>query len=155
MTVCGVPESYSLHGCLFSPYSAARSILLQLGEYCQIQEDFLNWFGTAEEVGKIRTDITGSKCSWCINVALAVASPEQRTVLEENCGRMDSEKEMRVKEIYKAIGVTEQYRIYEASLREQIEAMIAGIPEPEGDVDGCVLRREVFTSFFHKIYERK
>jgi hypothetical protein len=154
MTVCGVPESYSLHGCLFSPYPAARSILLQLGEYFQIQEDFLSWFGTAEEVGKTRTDITGNKCSWCINVALVVASPKQRKVLEENYGRMDSEKEMRVKEIYKAIGVKEQYRMYEASLKKQIEAMIAEIPEPEGNVDGGVLKRKVFTSFFHMIYER-
>ena len=154
MCVCGVPESYSLDGCIFSPYAAAHSILFRLGEYFQIQEDFLNWCGTVEEVGRTRSDIAGNKCSWCINVALAVASPEQRKVLEENYGRMDSEKEMRVKEIYEAIGLRERYRIYEASLKEQIEAMIAEIPEPEGNVDGGVLKREVFTSFFHKIYER-
>ena len=136
------------------PLLPARSILLQLGEYFQIREDFLNWYGTVEEVGKTRTDITGNECSWCINVALVVASPEQRKVLEENYGRMDSKKVMRVKEIYEAIGVKEQYRIYEASLKEQIEAMIAGIPEPEGNVDGSVLKREVFTSFFNTIYER-
>ena len=132
--------------------SKATSFYLPVAiKFFQIQEDFLNWRGTVEEVGKTRSDITGNKCSWCINVALVVASPEQRKVLEENYGRMDSEKEMRVKEIYEAIGLRERYRIYEASLKEQIEAMIAEIAEPEGNVDGSVLKREVFTSFFHKI----
>lgn len=154
MCVCGVPESYTLHGCLFSPYTTARSILLQLGEYFQIQADFLNYIDTVREVGKTRSDITENKCSWCINVALVVSSPEQRKVLEENYGQMDPEKEMRVKEIYEMSGLREQYQIYEANLKERIEALIKEIPEPEGGMDGGVLKREVFSSFLNKVYKR-
>lgn len=154
MCICGVPETYTLHGHLFSPYTAARPILIQLGEYFQIQADFLNYINTVEEVGKARSDITENKCSWCINVALVVSSPEQRKVLEENYGRMDPEKEVRVKEIYEMSRLREQYRIYETSLKEQIEALIEEIPEPEGNMGGSMLKREVFTSFFNRIYTR-
>ncbi|KAH0828940.1 farnesyl-diphosphate synthase [Lanmaoa asiatica] len=153
MCVCGVPESYTLHGCLFSPYTTARSILLQLCEYHQMQYDFLSYVGTTKGVCKTRTDIMGNTCSWCINVALVIASPEQRKVLEENYGQTDPEMELRVKEIYETIGLRERYQVSEASLKERIEASIAEIPEPEGNMDGGVLKREVFACFLNEIYK--
>ncbi|KAH0835750.1 farnesyl-diphosphate synthase [Lanmaoa asiatica] len=154
MRVCGVPESYDVNGQTVRPYALALSILLPLGEYFQIQDDFLDYAGTPEQIGKIGTDIVDNKCSWCINVALAVATPEQRVVLEENYGRKDGEKEGRVKEVYEAVGLRERYRVYEESAKERIDGLIAGVPEPEGTPEGGVLKREVFTAFLSKIYKR-
>ncbi|KAH8113590.1 farnesyl-diphosphate synthase [Phellopilus nigrolimitatus] len=61
----------------------AKDILLPLGEYFQIQDDYLDCFGTPEQIGKVGTDIIDNKCSWLINVALARASPAQRAVLDD------------------------------------------------------------------------
>jgi len=152
MRVCGVPESYVVDGQTVRPYELALSILLPLGEYFQIQDDFLDYAGTPEQIGKIGTDIVDNKCSWCVNVALAVATSEQRAVLDANYGRKDAEREARVKEVYEAIGLRERYRVYEEGVKEKLDALIAGVPEPEG-VDG-VLRRGVFTAFLNKIYKR-
>ena len=154
MRVCGVPESYVVRGETVRPYELALSILLPLGEYFQIQDDFLDYAGTPEQIGKIGTDIVDNKCSWCVNVALAVATPEQRAVLEENYGRKDAVKEGRVKEVYEAVGMRERYREYEEKVKVRIEELIVGVPEPEGDVDGAVLKRDVFTAFLNKIYKR-
>jgi hypothetical protein len=59
-------------------YKLALDILLPLGEYFQIQDDYLDYAGTPEQIGKIGTDILDNKCSWCINAALARATPAQR-----------------------------------------------------------------------------
>ncbi len=54
-----------------------------LGEYFQIQDDFLDF---SEQTGKIGTDILDNKCSWCVNTALAVCTPEQRRVYDRTMG---------------------------------------------------------------------
>lgn len=154
MRVCGVPDAYEVNGQTIHPYPLALSILLPLGEYFQIQDDFLDYAGTPEQIGKVGTDIVDNKCSWCINVALEVATAEQRAVLEENYGRKDGEKEARVKEVYEAIGLRERYRVYEESVKLRIEELIGGVPEPEGNPEGGFLKRGVFTAFLNKIYKR-
>ena len=153
LRLCGVPESYVVDGQTVRPYEVALSILLPLGEYFQIQDDFLDYAGTPEQIGKIGTDIVDNKCSWCVNVALEVATAEQRAVLDANYGRKDAVKEGKVKEVYEAIGLRERYRVYEEGAKERIDKLIAAVPEPEGKVDG-VLRRAVFTAFLNKIYKR-
>ncbi|KAF9244256.1 farnesyl-diphosphate synthase [Melanogaster broomeanus] len=154
MRVCGVPETYTLDGQTIEPYKLALSILLPLGEYFQIQDDFLDYAGTPEQIGKIGTDIVDNKCSWCVNVALSVATPKQRKVLDENYGQKDAAKEAAVKALYEELRLRERYAVYEESAKERIDKLIEQIPEPEAGVDGGVLRRAVFTSFLNKIYKR-
>ena len=153
MRMCAVPESYTVYRAVVRPYEIALSILLPLGEYFQIQDDFLDYAGTPEQIGKIGTDIVDNKCSWCVNVALDVVTPEQRAVLDANYGRKEAGKEERVKEVYEAIGLRERYKVYEEGAKEKIEKLIAEVPEPEVGVQG-VLRRGVFTAFLNKIYGR-
>lgn len=63
-------------------YAQALDILLPLGEYFQVQDDFLDCYGAPEVIGKIGTDILDNKCGWLINAALEKASPEQRKTLD-------------------------------------------------------------------------
>lgn len=153
MYMSGVPLSYTLSGKTIQPYELAKSILIPLGEYFQIQDDFLDFSGTPEQIGKIGTDIIDNKCSWCINTALAVATPEQRKILDDNYGRKGKEEEARVKEVFEAVGVRERYAEYEQGVYTKLTDAINAIPEGEKDQQG-VLRREVFTSFLLKIYKR-
>jgi len=136
------------------PYDLALSILVPLGEYFQIQDDFLDFSATPEQLGKIGTDIIDNKCSWCINTALAVATPAQRKVLDENYGQKDHVKEAKVKEIYEELGMRERYAKYEEGAYARINGLIETIPETESAGGEVVLKREVFRSFVDKIYKR-
>ena len=67
-----------------------------------------------EQIGKICTDTVYTKCSWCINTALAHAGPTQRAILDENYGRKDSEVDTRVEQVSCEVGVDGYYAQYEA-----------------------------------------
>ncbi|EIN04079.1 isoprenoid biosynthesis-like protein [Punctularia strigosozonata HHB-11173 SS5] len=148
MHVCGIPPSPNSPS---DPYKLAHEILIPLGEYFQVQDDFLDFGGTPEQIGKIGTDILDNKCSWCINTALAVATLEQRRVLDENYGRKDAAKEAKVKEVFEQVEIRRRYEEYEQTAYERINGLIETIPADAKDGE---LKREVFTSFLSKIYKR-
>lgn len=179
MRMCGVPESYNdpSTGVSVQPYEVAKSILIPLGEYFQIQDDFLDFSGTPAAIGKVGTDIVDNKCSWVINTALAIATPEQRKVLDENYGVKPNEEEKakaramaegkngeeqgylgeaekRVKAVFEEMGIREKYRELEEDRYKQLTGMINAIPEAPKGQEG-VLKREVFTSFLNKVYRRQ
>ncbi|PPR04308.1 hypothetical protein CVT24_013381 [Panaeolus cyanescens] len=159
MRVAGIPDAYPVPSSStpLKPYDTALSILLPLGEYFQIQDDFLDFSGTPEQIGKIGTDIVDNKCSWVINTALKLASPAQRKVLEENYGRKDAEAgegqlgryDAVVKGVYEEIGIRKVYEEYEERVVGDIRRMIDEIEEVEGG-----LKKDVFESFVGKIYKR-
>ena len=93
MYMAGIPDSYPnpiSPNEVIKPFDVALSILLQIGEYFQIQDDFLDYHVPPELLGKVGTgttinlgyystgeltpdqDILDNKCSWVINTALAV-----------------------------------------------------------------------------------
>ena len=127
---------------------ASRDILLPLGEYFQVQDDFLDCFGTPEQIGKIGTDILDNKCSWLINVALNHANAEQRKILDESYGRKDPDKEAKVKKVYAELDLVGKYNAYEKESYEKITGLINKLPE------NGPLKREIFLSFLNKIYKR-
>ncbi|KAF7798327.1 hypothetical protein EIP86_009548 [Pleurotus ostreatoroseus] len=152
MYLCGI--SHNAEG--QDPYALASSILLPLGEYFQVQDDYLDFAGTPEQIGKIGTDIIDNKCSWCVNTALAAATPAQRAVLDANYGKKDAECEARVKEVFVAVGLHERYSAYEEGSYKKIMGLIDTIPEDGLAKPGEVkLQRAVFKSFLDKIYKRQ
>ena len=126
----------------------AHDILIPLGEYFQIQDDYLDAYGAPEVIGKIGTDIQDNKCSWVINQALERASPEQRKVLDENYGQKDGAKEAEVKKIYEQLKISDVYTEYEEKKVAEIRQLIANVDEKAG------LKKEVFEAFLKKIYKR-
>lgn len=153
MYLCHIPSSYTIAGQSIEPYKQALSILLPLGEYFQTQDDFLDFSGTPEQIGKIGRDIIDNKCSWCINTTLALATPAQRKVLDENYGRKSSVEEERVKQVFEEVGLREKYAVYEEDVFKKLNKLIEEIPEVQGQ-EG-ILKRAVFTSFLEKIYKRQ
>lgn len=126
----------------------AQEILIPLGEYFQIQDDYLDNFGLPEHIGKIGTDIKDNKCSWLVNQALETATPEQRKILEENYGQKDDAKEGIIKELYDDMKLKQRYEEFEEKRAAQIRDMINNVDESEG------LKKEVFEVFLAKIYKR-
>src|ERR1700761_3123288 len=114
-------------------FKQANDILIPLGEYFQIQDDYLDCYGSPEDIGKIGTDILDNKCSWNVNIALKFATPEQRKILDENYGKKDGEREARVKVVFNEIGVERRYKEYEQEAYKKISGLIDGIEETKGE----------------------
>ncbi|KAL3477695.1 isoprenoid synthase domain-containing protein [Aspergillus californicus] len=126
----------------------AHDILIPLGQYFQVQDDYLDAYGDPEFIGKIGTDIQDNKCSWIVNQALQRCSTEQRKVLDTAYGRKDNELEAKVKEIYRDLDLENVYKEYEEKIVGEIRAKIAAVDETQG------LKKEVFEAFLGKIYKR-
>ena len=126
----------------------AEDILIPLGEYFQVQDDYLDNFGLPEHIGKIGTDIKDNKCSWLVNQALDIATPEQRKILEENYGQKDDEKEAVIKKLFDDMKLKERFEAFEEKRAGEIRAMIDQVDESEG------LKKGVFEAFLAKIYKR-
>jgi len=146
-----LPVALALHQSGFATpknLKQAHDILIPLGEYFQIQDDYLDNFGKPEHIGKIGTDIMDNKCSWLINQALEVATPEQKRILAENYGQKNGEKEAVVKRLFDEMGLEQRYKDYEEKRVSEIRKLIAEVDESEG------LKKTVFEAFLGKIYKR-
>ncbi|CDR41679.1 CYFA0S07e04962g1_1 [Cyberlindnera fabianii] len=126
----------------------AQDVLIPLGEYFQIQDDYLDCFGKPEDIGKIGTDIQDNKCSWIINTALKLATPEQRKTLDENYGVKDAEKEKVCKDLFNEMGIEKIYQDYEEKIAGELKEKIAQVDESRG------FKAQVLTEFLNKVYKR-
>ena len=63
-------------------FRQTRTIMLEIGQFFQIQDDYLGCYGTSDVMGKDNTDIEEGKCTWLIVVALQRATLEQRKILD-------------------------------------------------------------------------
>ncbi|CED84209.1 isoprenoid biosynthesis-related protein [Phaffia rhodozyma] len=130
-------------------YKLALSILIPMGEYFQVQDDVLDAFAPPEILGKIGTDILDNKCSWPINLALSLASPAQREILDTSYGQKNSEAEARVKALYAELDIQGKFNAYEQQSYESLNKLIDSIDEEKSG-----LKKEVFHSFLGKVYKR-
>lgn len=126
-------------------FEQARKILLIMGEYFQVQDDYLDCYGSPEVIGKIGTDIQDSKCSWLVVQALDRANAKQRKLLEDNYGQSDMKKVNKVKKLYEELDLEQVYFDYEEQSYRQIRQLMA-------EVDG--LPMELFEFLLMKIYKR-
>src|ERR1700753_2238797 len=111
-----LPVALAMHYCGIATeknLKQAHDILIPMGEYFQAQDDYLDNFADPETLGKIGTDIQDNKCSWLVNQALKLVTPEQKKILEDNYGRKDSAHEAKVKQLYNELKLEEVYMAYE------------------------------------------
>jgi farnesyl diphosphate synthase len=126
-------------------FQTAEDILLPMGEYFQIQDDFLDCYGDPKIIGKIGRDIEDNKCTWLIVQALRYASPQQKQLLEKHYGRDNENDVSVVKKIYNEIGIPKIFKQYE---EESYESLCKLIKEVRS------MPQEVFTDLLSKIYKR-
>ena len=146
-----LPVALALHFAGFATeknLKQAEDILIPMGEYFQVQDDYLDNFADPSVLGKIGTDIQDNKCSWLVNQALKKCNPEQRQVLEQNYGRKDQKCEARIKKLFDELQLEKDYQQYEESRVAEIKEKIAALDESEG------LKKSAFEEFLRKIYKR-
>ncbi|XP_010346708.1 farnesyl pyrophosphate synthase isoform X1 [Saimiri boliviensis] len=128
-------------------HANAKKILLEMGEFFQIQDDYLDLFGDPSVTGKVGTDIQDNKCSWLVVQCLQRSTPEQRQILKENYGQKDAEKVARVKALYEELDLPAVFLQYEEDSYNHIMGLIEQYAAP--------LPPAVFLGLARKIYKRK
>lgn len=128
-------------------FRQSRTILLEIGQFFQIQDDFLDVFGDPTVTGKLGTDIQDNKCSWLAVVCNQRASKQQKEILKECYGSSDPEKVQRVKQLYEELGLPTVYTIYEEDsyqiISTHIQQTSRGLPHA------------IFFKIMEKIYRRE
>ena len=127
-------------------HEKAKEILLEMGEFFQIQDDYLDCYGDPAVTGKVGTDIEDTKCSWLLVQALQRVNEEQMKVLKENYGKNDSAAVEKVKEVYSKLDLQAIYHEYEDSSYSKLMQFIDKAPTG--------LPKEIFTGLAAKIYKR-
>lgn len=126
-------------------YDLAKKICLKMGEYFQIQDDYLDCFGDPQVIGKIGTDIQENKCSWLVVQALDRCNSLQRQIIEENYGQWDDDKVAKIKALYAELDLKQVFETYEEQSYQDIKAILDNI---------TIMPRAVFELFLNKIYKR-
>ncbi|XP_071651831.1 farnesyl pyrophosphate synthase-like [Temnothorax longispinosus] len=127
-------------------FKQATPVLLEIGRFYQIQDDYLSCFGNPEVRGKDDTDIQEGKCTWFIVVALQRATPEQRKILEECYGVSDPEKVKRVRQLFTDLNLLDAYSTFEEETYNLINVHIQQI--------SCGLLHNLFLGLLEQIYRR-
>eukprot|EP00057_Strongylocentrotus_purpuratus_P008957 XP_011663431.1 PREDICTED: farnesyl pyrophosphate synthase [Strongylocentrotus purpuratus] len=144
-----LPEALAMHMVGISDaksHTNAKTILLQMGHFFQVQDDYLDCYGEPEVIGKIGTDIEENKCGWLVVQALQRVTPDQREILEANYGIDDSEKVAKVKDLYATLDLESVYRSYEESSYNDLMDTINSHSE--------TLPKDIFVAFAKRIYKR-
>nr|CAI5829241.1 unnamed protein product [Callosobruchus analis] len=102
----------------------AKRICLEIGEFFQRQNDFLDCFGIPEKTGKESSDIQESKCTWLAVVALQKANSAQRKIMQEHYGKADERDVQMIKNLYLELGLPATYRAAEEELLSKIQTDI-------------------------------
>ncbi|EDX06609.1 GD25915 [Drosophila simulans] len=127
-------------------FRQSKTILLEMGNFFQVQDDFLDCFGNPEVTGKIGTDIQDNKCSWLAVVAMQRANVEQKQIMVDCYGKEEPAKVERVKELYKELGLPSTYAIFEEEsynmIKTHIQQTSRGVPH------------QTFLQILNKIYQR-
>ncbi|KAG5899526.1 hypothetical protein JTB14_008213 [Gonioctena quinquepunctata] len=110
----------------------AKTILLELGQFYQIQKDFLNCFGDDEITWKLGSHVNEGKCSWLAVVALQRVNPAQRKIMEEHYGKPGREAVDAIKNLYIDLGLPATYASYEEEtykfINTHIQQISKGLP---------------------------
>ena len=117
-----------------------------MGEYFQVQDDYLDCYGAPEVIGKVGTDIQDNKCSWLVIQALARATADQRVQLwSALSGQHDEQKINAVKALYLEMGMTAIFEEYEEQSFTHIKKLMSEVQDlPIG----------VFEFLLNKFYKR-
>jgi farnesyl diphosphate synthase len=128
---------------------ASKEILVVMGEYFQVQDDYLDCYADAETLGKIGTDIQDNKCGWLVVNALANANAEQVAILKAHYGKHNDESVAIIKQLYRDMNIEKLFFDYEAASYATLQSMIAEKTAATG------LPAGVFLSLLSKIYKRQ
>jgi farnesyl diphosphate synthase len=126
-------------------FETTKRICCAMGEYFQVQDDYLDCFGDPSVIGKVGTDIQDNKCSWLVVTALSKCDAKQRRFLRDNYGQWNDSKVQRVKQLYRELDLPSAFEKYEEDSYGQIQDELDRLKK---------VPRAVFDVLLKKIYKR-
>ncbi|KAL0321036.1 UNVERIFIED_CONTAM: Farnesyl pyrophosphate synthase [Sesamum radiatum] len=109
-------------------HAHVKDVLIDMGIYFQVQDDYLDCFGDPGKMGKIGTDIEDFKCSWLVVKALELCNEEQKKILFEHYGKADPADVAKVKALYNDINLQGVYAEYESKSYDRLTRSINAHP---------------------------
>uniref|UniRef100_A0A7N0UIV3 Farnesyl pyrophosphate synthase n=1 Tax=Kalanchoe fedtschenkoi TaxID=63787 RepID=A0A7N0UIV3_KALFE len=115
----------------------AKKILVEMGIYFQVQDDYADCFGDPKKTRKVNsdsqlttigTDIQDFKCSWLVVKALELCNEEQKKVLTDHYGKDSPEAVAKVKALYYELNLQRAFVEYEAKAYQKLMASIESHP---------------------------
>ncbi|KAH7935738.1 hypothetical protein HPB52_013031 [Rhipicephalus sanguineus] len=102
----------------------------------KVRDDYIDCFGSVEEIGKVGTDIVDRKYSWLLVTALQVASPKQAETILAHVGRgaPGGADEAAVKAVYRELDLPGHYAAYRERALRDLDAQINRLPPNLADV---------------------
>lgn len=126
-------------------FKEALDILLPMGEFFQVQDDYLDCYGDPKVIGKVGRDIEEKKCGWLVCQALLRATPDQKQLIETQYGREDPVCVRNIKALYKQLDLEAVYKRYEEESFQQLK----------GRIDkASYVPKAVYIGLLQKIYKR-
>jgi farnesyl diphosphate synthase len=104
-----------------------KDITVKMGDYFQVQDDYLDAFAEPTVLGKIGTDIVLHKYSWLALQGTARCNGDQMAILKSNYGRRDPDCEARVQDLYRELKLDAVYDEHAEKTAAEAEEMIMGI----------------------------
>ena len=101
-------------------YEAVKTVLLDIGHYYQVINDYNDCYGDPAGTGKIGTDIQDGKCSWLIVKALQAADEGERRSLALNYGLPSPENTASVKSMFSKLKIEHKFKDYEKKTTKEI-----------------------------------
>ncbi|XP_031568996.1 farnesyl pyrophosphate synthase-like [Actinia tenebrosa] len=124
----------------------AKAILLEMGEFFQVQDDFLDAFGDPIVMGKVGTDIEENKCTWLVVKALERINSQQMDIIKENYGINSVQASSKIKDLYHTLNLKQVFHEYEEQSYQRILDLISK--------KSSQLPKAIFLEFVKKIYKR-
>eukprot|EP00924_Labyrinthula_sp_SR-Ha-C_P015776 snap_masked-scaffold_4-processed-gene-9.20-mRNA-1 protein AED:0.27 eAED:0.27 QI:0/-1/0/1/-1/1/1/0/354 len=122
-----------------------KEIMMKMGHYFQVQDDYLDCFGDESVIGKIGTDIQDAKCGWLVCQALKIADEDQKSTIQEHYGVDEEESIQEIKKIYNKLNLVQVYANYEEKVYKEL---LKDIEETKSVPSG------IFLGLLQKIYKR-
>lgn len=100
-----------------------EKLMIKMGIFWQIQDDYLDAFADPAITGKIGTDIQDGKCCWPVVTALKLANNQQKEILSQNFGVKNEESVQKVRQVYEQLNIESIYREHEQRLFEELQRL--------------------------------
>ncbi|KAL1559973.1 dimethylallyltranstransferase [Salvia divinorum] len=128
-------------------HPTVKDVLINMGIYFQVQDDYLDCFGEPEKIGKVGTDIEDFKCSWLVVKALELCNEGQKKTLFEHYGKEDPVDVAKIKVLYNELNLQGTFVEFESKSYEKLNSSIEAHPSKSVQA--------VLKSFLGKIYKRR
>ncbi|XP_068620702.1 uncharacterized protein [Battus philenor] len=130
-------------------HKRAEEICLDIGHLFQMQDDFIDCFGSESVTGKAGSDIQEGKCSWLAVSALQRCNEAQRNVFTTCYGSKEPAHIERIQRLYEQLGLPDLYRKEERTRYNAIVQTVRDLPKHTN------LSPDLFLTILDMIYKRK